>query len=51
MPTKDFFNIFNFANLPSGNRGRLQFVVSIGCHTVKLFHSKNMSFEPFLLHF
>jgi hypothetical protein len=21
------------------------------CHTVKLFHSKNMSFEPFLLHF
>jgi hypothetical protein len=24
---------------------------STRCHTVKLFHSKNMSFEPFLLHF
>jgi hypothetical protein len=25
--------------------------LSTRCHTVKLFHSKNMRFEPFLLHF
>jgi hypothetical protein len=37
-----FFNFFNFVNLPSGNRGRLQFAVSIGCRTVKVFHSKYM---------
>ena len=30
----------NYISIPSSNQGQLQFVVSIGCHTLKWFHSR-----------
>jgi hypothetical protein len=45
MTLEEFMKLFRETHLP------VHWQDDTRCHTVKLFHSKNMSFEPFLLHF